>query len=43
MAREESPDQIAFKTPLKRSEQEVDSSSARDEKKNFGERHGVRE
>jgi hypothetical protein len=41
MAREEFSDQITFKTPLKRSEQEVDSSAARDKEKNLGERHGA--
>jgi hypothetical protein len=41
MAREEFPDQVAFKTPLKRSEQEVDPGSACDEEKHLGERHGV--
>jgi hypothetical protein len=41
MAWGEFPDQKTFKTPLKRSEQEVDSRSACDEEKHFGERHGV--
>jgi hypothetical protein len=42
MTSEEFPDQIALETSLERSEQEVDSRSACDEKKHFGERHGVR-
>jgi hypothetical protein len=42
MASGESPEKTVFEPSLKRAEQKIDPRSARDEKEQLGERHGVR-